>query len=208
MRSRISSIIILGCIVLLLFATIEGIAIWGIEVISISQLLEKDQRLNEKIQETTELTSIEYADNIKKLEEKFEEFQIQKQNYEELVGITNENNKEIYETKQYDIEYLWRLLGKYAEQRGISLKLDIKKDNKTENSYNFNFTIEGNYINISQFMTDIENNSDLYFRIYNFKMTGKEIEEENEITGENEKIIITVATFTVKNVNIDPSTVS
>ena len=55
-----------------------------------------------------------------------------------------------------------------------------------------NQSVSGEYVNIIQFITDIENDSDLYFRIYNFKMTGS---------------TTVTATFTVKNINIDVSTI-
>ena len=73
--------------------------------------------------------------------------------------------------------------------------MDVQKNNSgRENYYDLNFNVSGQYVNISQFITDIENNSDLYFRIYNFKMSG---------SGE-----VVSSTFTVKNVNIDPSTIT
>lgn len=70
--------------------------------------------------------------------------------------------------------------------------MDVKKS--TGNLYDLNFAITGTYANICQFILDLENNSDLYFRIYNFKMTG------------NSEIVS--ASFTVKDVNIDPSTIT
>ena len=107
-----------------------------------------------------------------------------------MVGFAEDDEKTIYETKQYDIGYLWRVFGKYATTRNLRIGMDVQKNsNVKENLYNLNFSVAGEYVNISQFISDIENNSDLNFRIYNFKMSGS----GEEIS----------ATFTIKNVNIE-----
>lgn len=193
MRSRISTIIILISIVLLTFVTIKGLKIGEFEILSISQMIEKNEHLNEKIEEASKLTTINYPDNTETLEETFQRYKIQKQKYEQLAGTTDKDNEEIYETKQYDIGYLWKVLGKYAEKRALTLSIDVQKNSGANSTYTFNFNVSGKYVNISQFITDLENDSDLYFRIYNFKMSG---------SGET-----VTSTFTVKNINIDPSTI-
>ena len=191
---RINTIILLISIALLTYVGFYGIKIGSFEILSISQLIEKNDRLNEKIQQASNLTTKSYHENIDTLEETYEEYKIQKQKYEELAGVTKCYNEEIYETKKYDIGYLWRVLGKYAEKRRLNLGIDVQKNATTKNSYNINFSVSGKYVNISQFITDIENDSDLYFRIYNFKMTG------------NSELV--AASFTVRNINIDPSTIT
>lgn len=194
MRSNITLLIILVSIILLAYVGIEGIKIGNFQVLSISQLIEKNNELDSKITEASILTTTNYPDNVETLEETYARYEIQKQKYEELAGVTNETNEEIYETKQYDIGYLWRVLGNYATKRNVNLGIQVQKNNNGNSSYNINFAVNGKYVNISQFITDIENDSDLYFRIYNFKISG---------SGE-----VITATFTVRNVNLDASTIS
>lgn len=193
MRNRITSIIILVSIVLLSVAMFRGISIGNLEILSISQLKEKNNKLHERIDKASRLTSIDYPKNIETLKETFEDYMIQKEKYEDLAGVSGENIEDIYETKQYDISYLWRVLGKYAQNRNLTLGIDVQTASRLDSSYNFNFTVSGQYVNIIQFITDIENNSDLYFRIHNFKMSG---------SGTN-----ITSTFTVKNINVDSSTI-
>ena len=194
MRGNVTLLIILISIILLSYIAIEGIKIGNFEILSVAQLIERNEELNDKINEASTLTTTNYTDNVKTLEETYERYKIQKQKYEELAGVTNEKNDEIYETKQYDIGYLWRVLGNYATKRNLNLGIQVQKNNTGKSSYNINFTLNGKYVNISQFITDIENNSDLYFRIYNFNLGG---------SGE-----VITATFTVRNINLDASTIS
>ena len=195
MKNKIISIIFLLLIVLLIITIFNGIKIGNFQILSISELKLKNNKLNETIESASELTDIEYPKTIDTLEETYEKYNIQKQKYEELSGFTNgdEKNKQIYETKQYDIGYLWKIVGKYATSHNITIGMDVKKTSG-QNLYDLYFNVSGQYVNISEFIKDIENNSDLYFRIYNFKMSGA-----------SETVS---ASFVVKDVNIDPSTIS
>lgn len=192
MRNRITLIISLVSIILLAIVTIYGIEIGNFKILSISQIIEKNDSVNEKISEASKLTSVDYPERIEALNKTFDSYKIQKQKYQDLAGVSEGKSEEIYETKQYDISYLWRVLGKYATNRGLTLGIDVQKS--TNNLYNFSFSLNGTYVDIIQFITDIENNSDLYFRIYNFKMSGS----GTTIT----------ATFKVEDINIDPSTIA
>lgn len=192
MRNRIISIIILLSIILLAIVMFRGIKIGNFEILSISQLKEKNDLLDKRIEAASQLTSVDYPKKIETLDKSFEEYKIKKEKYTELTGGSIENVEEMYETKKYDISYLWRTLGKYAENRGLSIGIDVQTSNSTNSIYNLNFSVSGEYTNIIRFITDLENDSDLYFRIYSFKMTGS-----STVT----------ATFTVKNININPDTI-
>lgn len=189
MKNRMILIIILVSIILIAFMMLHGIKIGKFEILSISQIKEKNDMLDKRIDAASELTSVDFPKNVETLEKNFEDYTIEKEKYEELTGDNGNDVEKIYETKQYDISYLWRVLGKYAESRGLTLGIDVQSSN---GMYDFKFNVSGKYTNIIQFITDIENDSDLYFRIYNFKMSGS-----STVT----------ATFTVKNININPDTI-
>lgn len=189
MNNRIFLIIILISTILLILVMFHGIKIGKFEILSIAELKEKNDILDKRINAASELTSVDYPKNVETLEKSFEGYTIQKEKYEELTGGNTEDIEKMYETKQYDISYLWRVLGKYAENRNLTLGIDVQTSN---GMYDFKFNVSGKYTNIIQFITDIENDSDLYFRIYNFKMTGS-----STVT----------ATFTVKNININADTI-
>ena len=193
MKNKVLTIIFLLLMILLIIAIFNGLKIGNFQILSISELKLKEEELNETIEKASELTSVEYPKTITTLEQTYEMYNIQKQKYEEISGFTEGNEKQIYETKQYDIAYLWRLVGKYATSYNISIEMDVKKASG-QNLYDLSFNVSGQYVNISEFIKNIENNSDLYFRIYNFKMSGS-----------SETVS---ASFVVKDVNIDPSTIT
>lgn len=193
MKNKITSIIFLLLIILLIVAIFVGIRIGSFQILSVSELKEKNQELNERIQTASSLTSVDYPETIDTLQATYEKHTLQKQKYEELVGFTDADKKQIYETKQYDIGYLWKTIGKYATSRNLTIGMEVKKGSG-QDIYDLYFNVSGQYVNISQFITDIENNSDLFFRIYNFKMTGS-----------SETVS---SSFTVKDISIDPSTLT
>ena len=192
MRDRIFLIVLIVLIIILTIAMINGIKIGNFQIPSIKQLTNKNQELNEKIEKASTLTSIDYPNNVEKLEDTYEKFTLKKQKYEEMSDFTDEDGNNIYEIKQYDIVYLWELFGKYAKINNLKIEMGVKSNGSKEDFYDLYFTTTGKYTDISQFINNIENNSDLYFRIYNFK-----------ISGSGETI---TSTFTVKNVKLDSST--
>lgn len=191
MKNRVMSIVFILLIILLMVSIFNGIKIGNFQILSVSELVDKNNQLNEKIQTASSLTSVDYPEAIATLEETYEKHTLQKKKYEEISGFSSEDNNEIYETKQYDIAYLWRTIGKYATSRNLTIGMEVKKGTG-QDLYDLYFTVSGQYVNISQFITDIENNSNLYFRIYNFKMSGS-----------SETVS---STFTVKDIKVDSST--
>lgn len=192
MKNKIILIVLLLLIVLLFICVFIGIKIGNLEVLSISQLRTNEEELDKTISSASKLTSVDYPKAIENLESTYERYNIKKQNYEEISGFTDEEDIK-YETKLYDIGYLWKTVGSYAKKYNITISMEVKATS-VQNIYDLNFTTSGQYVNVSEFIASIENNSDLFFRIYNFKMTGSD-------SGVS-------TSFTVKDVNIDPSTIS
>jgi len=193
MKDKVMIIIFLIILMLLIVAMFLGIKIGGFNISSLSQLKEKNVELSEKMAVASKLTSVDYPQNIETLESTYDEYNIQKEKYEQMSGFTNGDKKKIYEKKQYDIGYLWKIIGKYAGTYNIGIGMQVQ-NSSTEGLYDLHFNVKGQYVNISQFIANIENNSDLYFRIYNFKMNG------------NSEVVN--ASFVVKDINIDPSTIT
>lgn len=201
MKNNVTFLIVLCTIIGLIYLGLEGAKIGGFEILSVKGLIAKNAEVDQKIQEASKLTSEEHPDNIKTLEDSYKRYRTQKQKYEELVDVSDQSDENFYETKKYDIEYLWNVFGKYASKRNIKLGIQVQKNGTEKNSYNINFAVNGDYTNIINFIIDLENDSDLYFRIYDFEIQGKEVEKNGQ------KVIQITSTFTVRNVNLDAATI-
>lgn len=184
MKSKIIITIFIVAIILFIVLATVGFKIGSFQIPSVSEIIAKNKQIYTGIEKASILTSSDYPQKISELDKTINNLNVQKQKYEQLSEFSDENNKSIYETEKYDIVYLWNTLGHYANKNSIKMTMDVKKTSNS-NLYDLSFTVEGEYTDISTFITKLENDSELSFRIYNFKMTkGK-------------------ASFVVKDVNID-----
>ena len=99
-------------------------------------------------------------------------FEMALQEYEEMTVISSASDVEsAAQLETYEIETLWVKLGNHATNEGATMKMDVTKGtNTTQNTYNLNFTVNGSYISITDFISDIENDDTLGFKIEEFKM--------------------------------------
>lgn len=191
MKNKLVFISLILSIVLVICLAIFGVKIGKLEIPSISKLIDKNKQINSNIEQVAKLTSSDYPQQISNLESTINNLNVQKQKYEQLSGFSSEDEA-TYQTEKFDISYLWTTIGEYATKQGITLAMDVKKGTGTD-LYNLDFSIQGTYAHITTFITTIENDSKLSFRIYNFKL----------VPGSDN--INLKATFTVKDVNIDDS---
>lgn len=195
MKNKIIFFILILSVILIVCLSLFGLKIGGLQIFSISDLVNHNKNAESKIEELTTLSSSGYTEATSNLDQTINTFKIQKEKYEQLAGFESDDEENLLETQNYDISYLWTTIGKYATKNNIGLKIDVKKAAGTD-LYNLDFTIQGVYTSVSKFVSQIENDSDLNFRIYNFKLTkGK---SDKELKG----------TFTVKDVNIDNKTLT
>lgn len=152
------------------------------------------KELNEKNGSEYEKTQTSLASAVKK-------YQTKKEEYDSLVekgDLTTESN--IYNSSLYDVDFLLTVIGNYATKNGVTLQFDIFKNTSSasiSSEYiicNLNFTITGDYIPITNFIYNIENDDTLNFEISNFIL---------EKGGENLQ-----ATFTVKNIPVNSKNLS
>jgi len=117
-----------------------------------------------------------------------------KQKYLDLASVSSDEEIQEANLEQtYAMEFLWNKVGSYATKEGVTLKWDVSSTG-VNNKYTLNFTTTGSYVGVISYIYALENDSDLAFRIENFKMTA---------SGEN-----VTATFTVNNVAIKAETIS
>ncbi len=94
---------------------------------------------------------------------------------ENLVQMQESDLKDIY-----DVDFLWTIVGNYATEEGINLKFDVNRNTTSASSLNnvstnyvvcdLKFVITGNYINLTDFIYDLEDDDRLNFEINDFNM--------------------------------------
>lgn len=184
-------LIILLCIGVY-FAIGKGIKIGEVQVLSMTQISEANSNLNAKIEEVNQLIDLEYPKKMSNLKEASSQMIQAKDEYLKLTNIsTDEQILKATRSESYSIEFLWATIGNHATAEGVNLKFEIlSNDTGTQGVYNLGFTVDGNYVAIINFISAIENDSKLNFRVQNFKLVPYQQP-------------VLRATFTVKNIGIE-----
>lgn len=195
MKKLLLSTITILVIILTGITVVKGLKIGNIEILGIMQIKEKNEELDTQIEKATKLASIEYQKKIDNLEDTAKKLETQKNTYLEMVDVSTDS--EIQAANQiynYDYDFLWVRIGNHAKSEGVKMTLALTKNaSGLENVYNINFTVTGTYIGIAEFITDIEDDDRLGFKIEDYKMTATSSEDTNTLQ----------ATFNCKNIKIN-----
>ena len=192
MKKILIILLIILLITLSYFAIFKGISLGSFEVLSVEKIQEENDRLTQEIEQTEKLIHSDYIQKTDELQSSVDSLMNAKDEYVELAHVSSDKDL-INASKQeiYKIEYIWTRIGSHATSEGVELKLDITAGETGEQeSKNLLFTVTGNYIAVINFVLSIEDDSQLGFRIENFKILPG--------SGENGR----QATFTVRNVRI------
>lgn len=195
MRKILLMVIIILILVLGYIVLMNGIKIGNFQISSIKQVEQESQNLKTKIEEVNTLIDVEYPKKISDLKTASNYMKTAKKEYLDYTNLSSEEDILNARTeKSYAIEFLWARLGTHARNEGINLKFEIIGNSTgANNSNDIQFTLNGSYIAITNFIYAIENDSELEFRIQNFKL----LPYQNEILQ---------ATFNVRNVAIKGNT--
>lgn len=195
MKKILLILIMILLIIAVYFALSSGISIGNIQVLGIRQIAEANENLDKKIQELNQSIDIVFPQKMSDLETASTNFQKAKEEYLNLTNVSSDQEiLEAMKQESYTIEYLWARLGNHAKKQGVNIELQIvSNDSGVEGMYNLNFTVDGSYIAITNFISAIENDGELNFRIQGFTM--------NPNQGN-----ILRSTFTVRNIAIQGNT--
>ena len=213
MRKLLLILLALGLLVLAGYTVVYGITIGDLTINSVTDIKEENEILEKKIQEASELRNKYYPDSMDKLETAYKGLVTEKQNYEQLLALgVDENGQQLSKIQKYEIEKIWITMGNYAKKQGVELKLDVTLNNSISGTYDLTFTVQGGYIQIADFLTDVENDSTLVFKLENFKMTPGSATEIETTDANGQTVSTTVsaednlmATFVCKDVNLNIS---
>lgn len=164
------------------------------KISSIRELESSSKRLETASLELERNSTTDFENKKAQLKKVIQTYNDTKEEYEQIIPPSVENPTEPIvgsELKDiYDVAFLWTILGNYATEEGIDLKFDIIKNFTSANSINntssnyivcdLKFVITGQYINLTDFIYDIEDDDRLNFEINDFTM--KKNEDKLQVT--------------------------
>ena len=204
MRRFLILILSVILIVLAYFMVMDGVSIGNFKILSWEELVENNNQLDRNIENLERLSSVTFPNEKKNLNDSYKQLTIRKNEYADLVLYSSENEiAKANQTEIYETEFLWTKLGNYAtKNNGIDMKIDVVKGSSgQDNQYNLNFTLIGQYAYISDFLSAVENDAKLGFRIDKFLIVPYTQTTENNEEQVNSNLL--QATFTVENVGIN-----
>lgn len=172
MRKILLSIIIVLLLVITYFSLFKGIEIGKFKISSIKQIDENSKLLEAKTTEANNYIDIEYPKKREELKQQNDKMQDTKQRYlDETNASSDKEIESALERESFDIEKLWTKLGNYAKSEEVNLKLELKSSSSgSTETKDLSFTVNGSYVGITNFLYNIEDDDQLKFRIYNYKM--------------------------------------
>ena len=185
MRKTLLSVLLLLVIALIILLMVNGLSFGSFHISGFKDINKKNDELTEAISDANDEND-SYTSALSKIQTDVESLAEAKKRYLDLIAQSTESEiKQATQTKTYTIEYLWSKIGNHATKEGVALKMDVVSSTLGDQEYrNLNFTVDGEYLAIVQFIYELENDSDLDFIAEDFDMTSKH------------------ATFTVKDVKI------
>lgn len=188
MRKVLLAILMIVFIVIMAFTMKDGFEIGSFKILGFQEIEKENDELTGLIADANAKKE-EYQSSLDLLESDAVAMSKAKKAYLDLVNVSTDSDiQQALQTKTYTIEYLWSKVGNYAEKEGIKLKMELVNSTIGGSGYrNLNFTLDGSYLSIINYISDIENDSELDFTIDNFSMTKNN------------------AKFTVKDIKIDQS---
>lgn len=211
MRKVLISILIILLIVLAYFTIFEGISLGSFEILGATGIVDLNDELTDKIAEANEKIKNDLQNKKTELSQNVKTLLENKESYYRVANVSTESEISEANTEEiYNIEYLWLRVGRHARSEGVNLRMDVMEGTTNDGvTKNLSFTVIGKYVGIIDFISSIENDSELGFRIENFNLIpdnttsnddkGKTPEQIQE---ENEKKNTLKATFNVNGIRI------
>lgn len=171
---------IVGCYIV----SVDGVQTNLIQIASYDEVKAANKQLDTQISELNRKNTTDYESKRTALTTAVKNYKDKKEKYEALAPTVQETDEQEPEetttsnTKPYDVDFLWTIVGNYATETGISIDFTFVKSTTASSSSSdyftmsdINFTVSGTYNSIIEFIYDIEDDDRLGFEIKNFKMS-------------------------------------
>lgn len=192
MKKLLILILIALVLALTIFTIINGLEIGSFNVWGIRTIQDENAKLDETVTQATRLASSTFPGKVSEVNASMKKLEEQKTEYEDMVAVSNTGDVEAAsQLSNYTLDFLWTEIGTHATSEGVNIDISLTAGTGGQNVYDLNFTVVGSYVGICEFIRDIEDDSDLAFKIEQFSMT----------TGESTSSL--KATFVCKNIPIE-----
>lgn len=218
MKKLLIGIVIILVLILTGVTIVKGLQIGNIKILGILEIKNENEKLDETVKKATKLASTDYQKKIDDLNSATKKLETEKSSYEDMVSVSTDSQVETAnQSSNYMSDFLWIRVENHAKSVGVIMKMDITRSSTgAENVYNLNFTATGSYVGIEEFITGIEDDSKLGFKIENFAMTsssenGGEVQatfvcKDIKIQGLSNSSVTTDSTSTTNQTNTNNST--
>ena len=174
---------------------VKGIETDNFSIDSYMTIAEANNELDDLINQASSLKETSYKNKKNQLDSAYKQLVSERESYEELLNLgVDRNGIPLSKIQEYEIEKIWITLGTYAEEQGIDLKLDISVNNSVSKTYDLNFTINGTYTEIEDFIRKVQEDNTLVFKIENFKLVSSGTSTSSGVTDTGSTIMDGVAT--------------
>ncbi len=168
----------------------SGVTIGQLELPAVEKIVSDNKNLDTKIAELDNEIKTKYTGAQSELESSVTKLKKSKQKYQETINYSTEDEiRAANQMEKYKIDFIWTKIGMYATKNNVIVKMDVSAGTVAD-LYNISFTATGEYLDISEFIYAIENDSKLGFKIEEFTMSPYSDDTLQ-------------STFAVKNVAID-----
>ncbi len=150
----------------------DGLQIAGFSIMSIGEIKQENENLDKTIEEAKNKEETEYPAKLNEINTVAKELQTKKTKYEELKQYSSEQELlNAGQSERYNVEVLWTKIGNYATENAVIPKMEIlSSSTSTPNANDLKITVTGNYIAITDFVRDIEEDAKLGFTIEEFEL--------------------------------------
>ena len=161
------------------------------KVLPYKQIMTNGTTLNAKITRINTLNTTEVALKNNELDTQRANFEEKREAYAKLEAEASEEEiAEANKKQEYLLDYLWIVIGNYANDNNVRFKMTTDEVN-----LRINFDITGSYISIINFIYDIENDKNLKFNLNG-------IELASSSSADTTKASFSVDGITVKTTNV------
>ena len=184
MKKLLLIIINVLLIVLTSISIVKGTKIGKIQVYGIPEIKKEDEDLDSLVQDATKLASTDYQKKIDDLNTEIKNYESKKDEYNNMISVSTDGEvasaSQIYNNT---IDFLLIRIENHAKAEGVTIDLSVTRSSSgSQNVYDLNFTATGPYVGVEEFITDIEDDSKLGFKIEEFKMIAGKGNDEVKAT--------------------------